>query len=328
MGNKTSKYTLLKSRSIGSTIRAGLKLYTDNFRKIFKLSWPEAVAYAVICSALGTLSAIYMPEMLSKIISGAANIKNVMIERYMMITIIITLFIIGGVFELIFYSCGISTLWEHRDKDNITGPKSWFTFDIKAAWRTLKAAFFVLIPASLLFTIAILLDYGIQSLFIYTALVSPDSVAIKLISIPLLITAAILLLPFFHIAMKYIMRNEYHFIPLMLNEYLTSLRNTPYILAVVFISLTGVITTGFITSLPGIIISQANTHAYFGLAYGDPLGMPEYITWLTIATFFINGFFAAYIRMPLTFIIYYIYGSVESRESERSKMKATIGTTR
>lgn len=275
MRNKTSGNTLLKSRSIGSTIRAGLRLYTENFRKIFKLSWPEAAAYAAICSALGTLSAIYMPEMLSKILSGAANIKNIMTERYMMIIIIMTLSIIGGIFEVIFYSCGISALWEHRDKGNITGPKNLFTLDVKAAWRTLKAAFFVLIPAFLLFTIIILLDYGIQSLLIYTALVSPDSVTIKLISIPLLITAAILLLPLCHIAMKYTMRNEYHFIPLMLNEYLTSLRNTPYILAVVFISLTGIITTGLITSLPGIIISQANTHAYFGLAYGDPLGMPN-----------------------------------------------------
>ncbi len=84
--------------------------------------------------------------------------------------------------------------------------------------------------------------------------------------------------------MKYVLNAGTRFWPLLAREYTVYLRRY-----------TGkIIGVGFVCA---IVITMANIQAYIGMANGDPLGMPDYITALTAGTFFIAGFMKAYVRM-------------------------------
>ena len=65
----------------------------------------------------------------------------------------------------------------------------------------------------------------------------------------------------------------------------------------------------------------ANIKAYTGAAMGDPLGMPDYLPRMTFAAFFIAGFVQAYVHLASIFPLYYAFGSANTIELERNKMK-------
>ena len=60
---KQHDMTLMKPRSYRSVLMTGFRLYTENFRRLFKASWQMALLYAIACGAFGTLAVIKLPEM-------------------------------------------------------------------------------------------------------------------------------------------------------------------------------------------------------------------------------------------------------------------------
>ena len=79
------------------------------------------------------------------------------------------------------------------------------------------------------------------------------------------------------------------------------------------------------TTLPSIILAIANGEAQTGVLMGDPLGMPDYMKWLTLMVSTIAGFIQAYILLSALFPTYYIYGSAVTQEIEKNeKMDACL----
>ena len=60
---KQDDLTLMKPRSYRRVLMAGFRLYTSHFRRLFKASWQMALLYSLACGALGTLTAIKIPEL-------------------------------------------------------------------------------------------------------------------------------------------------------------------------------------------------------------------------------------------------------------------------
>lgn len=83
-----------------------------------------------------------------------------------------------------------------------------------------------------------------------------------------------------------------------------------------------------LTSVPALILGVANIQAQAGALYGDPLGMPEYMFWLTIGVFTLASFMQAYIYLAYFFPIRYALGSAVANEQERqeaiNKIKQTL----
>ena len=77
----------------------------------------------------------------------------------------------------------------------------------------------------------------------------------------------------------------------------------------------------FFCELPAFIIGFANIRAYTGAAMGDPLGMPDYLPTMTFVAFVIAGFVQAYVHLVTVFPFYYAYGSIDTLEQERKRMK-------
>ena len=92
------------------------------------------------------------------------------------------------------------------------------------------------------------------------------------------------------------------------------------LITLIFTFLITIILT-FTCELPAIIIGIANVKAYTGLVMGDPFGMPEYVSWLTLSVFFFVGFFQAYAHLVTLFPFYYAYGTIECLRQERQKYK-------
>ena len=64
--------TLLKSRSSQACIREGYRFYTSHFRRIFRITWPVAIGFAIITAAASALPVIISPSLLLPSIALAA----------------------------------------------------------------------------------------------------------------------------------------------------------------------------------------------------------------------------------------------------------------
>ena len=63
----------------------------------------------------------------------------------------------------------------------------------------------------------------------------------------------------------------------------------------------------------------ANWQSKMGVLNGDPVGMPDYVLWLTIGVFVIAGFIQAYIWMTVLGPGYMMKGSIAQQEKERNE---------
>ena len=192
--------TLLKSRSSQACIREGYRFYTSHFRRIFRITWPVAIGFAIITAAASALPVIISPSLLLPSIALAA------------VAVIILLFTTGR-------------LLRKKGLMEKVGPvklKAW-------------------------------------------------------------------------------------------------LRHFGMILIVTIVSLFVVSILTLFTSLPTVIMMAANWQSKMGVLNGDPVGMPDYVLWLTIGVFVIAGFIQAYIWMTVLGPGYMMKGSIAQQEKERNE---------
>lgn len=97
------------------------------------------------------------------------------------------------------------------------------------------------------------------------------------------------------------------------------LRHFGQIAAVAFATFIFCVAIWLLTSVPAVILGIANIEAQNGVLYGDPLGMPDYMKWLTIGVFALASFLQAYIYLLFFFPLRYAQGSAVAAEDERAQ---------
>ena len=75
---------------------------------------------------------------------------------------------------------------------------------------------------------------------------------------------------------------------------------------------------------PAAILTLANVQAQQSLLIGDPSGMPDFILPLTFTTLTLTHFILFYVVLVVIVHLYYIYGSIETKEQEREQQKQNI----
>ena len=75
-----------------------------------------------------------------------------------------------------------------------------------------------------------------------------------------------------------------------------------------------------LTSLPSIIMMAANWQSQMGIINGDPVGMPDYVRWLSLGAFLIAGFFQAYVWLSILFPFHLLKASISSKEEEMKQL--------
>ena len=323
---KTLDDALMKVRSYRSTIAAGFRLYTSNFRKFFKVSWLTALLYALMCACVGTLNTQKMPELTTTLTAQIMNGMGISQETLMQYaTTVLALFILivaALVLDTIATATILSKLKEHQQTGYIGSVNKIFTLTIKLTWRTLKGVFFTVMTTLIPI---LLLAACIGGLVV----LAPERAAHSLITITcmfivVLVIIGALILPLFHVIMKYVMDAPRSYFSTLFNEYLRAMRHWGYLFVVVFISTLVIGIASLFVSIPTLILSIAGQTAQAGQLMGDPLGMPAYMGVLTFATYLLISFLQFYITLPLLFHNYYIYGSIETQEQEREDMSKTV----
>jgi len=320
--NKPNEGTLMKQRSHLACLSAGYKLYTSNFKAIFTSSWISAILYSLACGALGVISLFEMPRFTLMILANN-NPESPFYTSPEFITftaIFLSVIILGGLFEVLFYSCNISLLQKHSETSCIPAPAKWYRIDTSAFWRMFKACFFTGCVALIAYIIFALIHIAIIYCF-KASDISPVTIARYNIIGSCLISLLVvfLILPFNYIIMRYMINTSDSFWQSIFRKYSTATRHYGQIFSVNLLNAIIYTLCSMIISIPAIILSFANSTATTGHLYGDPLGMPTYIVPLTAVVFVVIGFIQIYLRATFIFPAYYIYGSIETYEAEREK---------
>ena len=235
-----------KTRSIAAIISDAYQLYTENFKRIFRASWPIAIIYA-LTFALATY--LFIQDLLPYLVAipsiPTAEWGAVVAIGYVKTMAAIFLFDIAA---FLLASTAYWACKAHKATGEIPRPAHWW-----GQWPGLW--YFKMLWKAFIF--------------------------------------------FFNPGLR-------HFGTLFTTAFITML-------------FTMVLT--FFCELPAIIIGFANIKAYTGAATGDPLGMPDYLGTLTFIAFTIAGFIQAYVHLVTVFPFYYAYGSIDTLEKERKKIK-------
>ena len=281
----------MSTRSVRATVAAGFRLYMSNFHRIIKLTWLPALICAVVSMLYNHFSIQSMPLLLGgqRIISGQGLAEYMMLSGISLLNFIVS---------LIFISYGFSMLSRHRTEGAIPHPAGWFTRpDLRMLMRTAASAIvcIVVVGLALGVTIGIIVAGAVM-----------QSVTTMALGSVLLVIALILLLPLVYPLMYYVTTRDSRLFSILGSGYRQGLRRWGYIFAVLFVTFIAVLSAFLITTLPAIILIIANMKAQAGTLMGDALGMPSYMTWLSLLVFLLAGFVECYIILLLYFPAYYM----------------------
>lgn len=343
MGNKTSEDTLFKSRSIGACIKSGFCLYTTNFKNIFKTTWPAALVYAIFCAILSTYDYIatgkfYIFGLLSLIICG--GLAEIVFYSYGMMQLdfynkhhimaktrgrLLYKYNKQGVKWQAFNPLTIALILrlpipstKSKTARRIRQKASLF-YNINIGWRFIRTALFCLMTA-FLSGIMLFLVFELPIMLKPEAFINQTNIIFLIVALVFVaIIIVIFLLPLIFISFKYVMQRKVHFWKQFRSNYAIGLRYLPQTITIMLVNLIVILFASIIILLPAIILGMAKAMSDHGASLGDPLGMPDNIAMITAITFLLAGFLSAYIRMSALFPLFYLYGSIETRENERCK---------
>lgn len=316
---KQDDLTLLKPRSYRRVLSAGFRLYTSHFRRFFKASWQMALLYALTCGALGTLTAIKIPELAMALQQQLVALQGVLLEtlrEYMFTLLGILALAVLSIATLSLASAPIlSKLKEHKETGTITTPPHWLTASPHLMGRSLKGIFLtvlvMLIPIAIFAVFMVLAEMMSQGVIMRHLVTAIATMSVWIIF------CLLFYLPLYHVLMKYVMEAPCGYWRTLSRHYATGLRHWGMLFLVFFISGMFVLFVTMVVTLPSQILNFANQQAYSGLLMGDALGMPSYIVPLTFATTTLCSYIQFYVSQVMLAHNYYVYGSIEAREEEK-----------
>ncbi len=323
---KQQDTALMKARSYRNVLSTGFKLYTENFRRLFKASWLMALVYALCCGGVGTLLNQELPEITIALLQQIAYYQGQLMETARHYALSFAEICGMAVIALGALSLASATilnkLREHRETGAISIPASWIKVSPKMMMRTLKGVFFTLLTALLPLLIIVVLAAVIRT-------VSPGFIGQHLMSTTIAFGVLLLLmllmeLPLLHVLMKYLMEEPCNYWQTLSRNYGKGMRYWGSLFVVFFVSILLVQIASIIIMMPSHILNFANQQAHLGVLMGDPLGMPSYILPLTFCTATLASFIQFYICQVTLMHNYYIYGAIETKEQEREQNKKNI----
>ncbi len=315
--------TLQKPRSYRNVLSTGFRLYTENFRRLFKASWLTAVCFALCCGALGTLLNVKLPELSLVAINQLTNYNGIFLEAYMLsfVQILILTLLVFAVLCLASATI-LNKLKEHQQTNAITLPLSWIKVSPKMMLRTLKGGFltllFLVIPLILFIGLMIVVNTSSPNFIIHHLIATTGAFVV------FMMIALMLELPLMYVLMKYLMEEPCSYMKTLKKYFGRGMHYWGVLFLVFFVSGMLVLIAAAIIMLPAHILSFANQQAHLGVLMGDPLGMPSYILPLTFVTASLCSFIQFYICQVTLVHNYYIYGAIEAKEEEREQNKKQI----
>ncbi len=314
-----NKDTVIKNRHAGACIKYGYNLFFGSLKRLLKSSWQSALAYALVCSALGSIAVIYVPRLLSDVLTTMTITQDTIDNYHLALAAGAVLVIVGGLFEILSYSRAVEILMQHQAGTNSNETLKWNRQTWQTALHTLKGILFTL----LILAVPTAIWAVIYKLLLVDIFAEPNAHIASLIVVIVATMAVVaFLLPLAFVMMKYLMEQKASYLAVLKENYIHGLWQMGFSFIVIFINILVIALAVYVILQPAIIISMANYNAHLGQIYGDPLGMPEHAALLTAVVFFLAGFIQIYIRMTALFTLYYMYGTIEARKDKSSWKKS------
>ena len=290
--DQQAKIVLNKVRSYRGILSAGTRLYISAFRRFFKASWLTALIYALINAALGTLTAIKVPELIVVIQLQLQRYNGIFAESlqsYLVVLAECAILILAAIITIALAHGPIyALLKDHSETGDIPIPASWWKPSKRLMGRTLKGVLLTL-----------------------------------LVTIPLLIVIPFAL-PLWFVVTKYIMEPSAGYWATLKKGYGRAMGHWGSLFLVFFLTVLFILLSGMIVMLPAHILFLANYRAQMGVLIGDPLGMPSYMMPMTFITFVLCSFLYFYVCLPMLINGYFAYGAIEAKELEHEQQKLDI----
>lgn len=290
--DQQAKIVLNKVRSYRGILSAGTRLYISAFRRFFKASWLTALIYALINAALGTLTAIKVPELIVVIQLQLQRYNGIFAESlqsYLVVLAECAILILAAIITIaLAHGTIYALLKDHSETGDIPIPASWWKPSKRLMGRTLKGVLLTL-----------------------------------LVTIPLLIVIPFAL-PLWFVVTKYIMEPSAGYWATLKKGYGRAMGHWGSLFLVFFLTVLFILLSGMIVMLPAHILFLANYRAQMGVLIGDPLGMPSYMMPMTFITFVLCSFLYFYVCLPMLINGYFAYGSIEAKELEHEQQKLDI----
>lgn len=300
---------LMKRRGYSATLQAAYQLLAGNIKALFKYIWPFSLVYALV-------SALWIFIMPNDTEPTAGSLLLMM--GLLVVTFIVELFFLSAVYRLLNQK---SLKWNY--------------------WRIAK---FALCAIGL--GVVVILGFAIYSFLTQmpaettsqavnqmpsndidaTMAVDDGSVALTGLAIVVMLALALLLIPYCYAAIKYIIEPTSRLGNVLTKGYVKGLKHWGYIFITLLLATICLIAISLILTLPMNIANIAYYVSAIGVSMGDAPGLPGYffplIYIVMVATCFISSFLTIY----TIFLLYYMYGSIETREKEKESLTQSNDT--
>ena len=318
----SNEEALFRGRSSRSCVRKGCQLYLSNFRRLLKASWIPAVLFAVCYGVIGTIAVIQFPRLNLNAFVSPETAYN-LLDDYIAVAIASLLaLVLGGLMEIVTYSCSFCLLDEHRRNGNMANSTRCFQIDRSWAWRALKgfvsAGVVLFVISVVIYCLCSILGLARGKMRVQ-AIVTPNAI-VALTSLLTLVVA----LPLYYVLTKYMLEEKQHFWTSLLANYRRGIRHWGMLFISLVMTTIILLIASIVLLLPAIVVALANFNANLGVLFGDPLGMPSYIVPLTAVVMAFAGYVEVLLRSGFHFIGYYCYGSIDTQEEEKKQFNQEI----
>lgn len=280
---------IYKTRSCSACISAALNIYSANFTKIFRSTWPWVLAFA-------------MADGLSAFISMPTTAKAPGIMLYAAATLVLAAAMFALDVRII--SGVVAMLNEVALKK--TAAKVMKT-------KVLEIAVFLVTGIVITAVMYAMANLGfMQKMPLATAAIVMAAAAVII-----LFAAAILLSPFIYTATKYLLEPEAKFKDIFGKNYLRGMRRLGFLFSTLVVIILFCFVVSLFLCIPAFITITAGKADELGVMSGDASGLPTYFAWLNFVSSAIMAFIVQYMAIWMTLTAFYAYGSIEADNAKK-----------
>lgn len=274
---------LLKNRSNLGCFNAALNLYSENFSKIFHETWLWTLFFSLInglFSAAGNMMAN----------TSSLLLLNVTFIIYLIISILLDSRIKSSVLAMI----------------NGDSVKNNFPRILKVNAVTIAA-----LVITILLTVGILI-FVVKLPFISNLSASTGIMLTAVISICIGIIALLFISPFAYSITRYLLTPNMKFSSTLMSTYKKGLSKVGFIFSNIIIMLLITLVFIILLCIPAVITNIAYQVDTYGIATGDPSGLPYYFPLLNGISSMLMAFVLQYISLYCILVLCYTYGNLET----------------
>ena len=270
---------LYKDRSYSSCIYSAYELMFTNFATIFRKTWLAAFVYSTIMSL------------------------SVFFDSWSWMQLV---FLVPMVFSISWLGAAVMSLLNDKSL------KHNYIYTLQTV---------LLMTVMMLLVSVIIIMLGTAILLLLGTNKSPESLNTTyfIFMVFFIVLALIAIIPLIYSVMKYLVESKARVWSILGEAYRNGWRHWGFIMLVFILCAIMISVLYVVIGLPRVVMYLAVQNNAYGLTIGDPSSLPKYFGMLNYIVGVVITFFVCYINVWMFFVMYYVYGRIETRIKTKQK---------